>query len=74
MRPTPSAGASDGACIVRMIGIALRKSEIEKSRVGSHPIHPLLPQARRGETLQVRPNPSIAETDHACAAPPRGTP
>ena len=50
MRPTPSAGATDGACVVRMIGIALRKSEIGKSRAGSHPIHPLLPQARRGET------------------------
>ena len=73
VRPTPSAGASDGACVVPMIGISLTKSEIGKSREGSHPIHPLLPQARRGEKLQVQPNPSIVPTDNACAALPRGT-
>jgi hypothetical protein len=50
---------------VRMIEIALRKSEIGKSREGLHPIHPLLPQARRGEKLQVQPNPSIAPIDSA---------
>ena len=39
MRPTPSASASDGACVVRMIGIALSKSEIgeSKRRFASHP-------------------------------------
>ena len=73
MRPTPSASASDGACVVRMTKIALRKSEIGKSREGLHTIHPLLPQARRGEKLQVQPNPSIAPTDNACAALPRET-
>ena len=71
MNLTPSAGASDGACVVRMIEIAFRKSEIGKSREGSHPIHPLPPQARREEKLQVRLTPSTAPTDSACAAQPR---
>ena len=63
VRTTLSAGAGDGACdgacAVRTIRLALGKIEISESKLVSQEkvfasLHPPLPQARRGERLQVR--------------------
>ena len=70
MRPTLSASANDdagdGACAMRSIRLALRKSKLVSREKVSVSLHPPRPQTRREEKLQVRLTPSTAQTD-SCA-------